>query len=72
MKEGDKSTNFFYKMTNAHRRRNFLAKIKINNTKISEVSEIKDGVVRALQNLLSESRDWRPGINVLSLDVLGD
>lgn len=71
MKEGDKSTNFFYKMTNAHRRRNFLAKIK-TNTKISKVSEIKDGVVRALQNLLSESRDWRPGINVLSLDVLGD
>ena len=30
LKEGDRNTKFFHKMANAHRRRNFLAKIKIN------------------------------------------
>ena len=32
LKEGDRNTNFFHKMTNAHKRRNSLVKIKINGT----------------------------------------
>ena len=30
LKEGDRNTSFFHKMTNAHRRRNQMARVKIN------------------------------------------
>lgn len=61
---------FFHKMTNAHKRRNFLAKIKINGTWILEESGIKDGVVWAFQCILSKSGDLKPKINGLLFDEL--
>ena len=59
-------------MANAHRRRHQLAKIKINGRWVSEESEIKEGVVRAFQVLLFEIGEWRPTINELSFEVLGE
>nr|CAN76350.1 hypothetical protein VITISV_025245 [Vitis vinifera] len=59
-------------MANAHRRRHQLAKIKINGHWVSEESEIKEGVVRAFQVLLFEIGEWRPTINELSFEVLGE
>ncbi|RVW24933.1 hypothetical protein CK203_079541 [Vitis vinifera] len=70
--EGDRNTSFFHKMVNAHRRRHQLAKIKINGCWVSEESEIKEGVVRAFQVLLFEIGEWRPTINELSFEVLGE
>lgn len=45
VKECDKNTNFFHKMVIAHKRRNFLVKIKIKVTWVVKEREIKDGVV---------------------------
>ena len=60
LKEGDRNTSFFHKMDNAHRRRNQMAKIKINGSWITEDCEIKEEVRRAFQLLLSTSGDWQP------------
>lgn len=57
LKEGDKNTNFFHKMTTAHKRRNALVKIKLNGTWVLEESEIKDGVGRAFQSLWTKTRE---------------
>ena len=54
LKEGDKNTRFFHRMANSKRKRNCLKKIKINGLWLSEEQEIKRGVVRAYQNLLSD------------------
>lgn len=62
MKEGDRNTSSFHKIANAHRRRNSLARIKINGTWLSKKNDIKEGVVRAFQNLLTDTRDWRPSL----------
>ena len=59
LKEGDRNTNFFHKMANTHRRRNFLSKVKINGAWLIEEADIKAGIVQAFQALLSESEDWR-------------
>lgn len=32
VEEGDRNTRFFYKAANAHRRRNLMARVKINET----------------------------------------
>ena len=59
-------------MANARARRNFLSKFRVNEVSFSSNEEIKKGVCRAYQSLLSESGDWRPSINVLNFKVLGE
>ena len=72
LREGDKNTKYFHKMANARARRNFLSKIRVNEVSLSSIHEIKEGVCRAYQSLLSESGDWRPSINGLNFKVLGE
>ncbi|RVX23146.1 hypothetical protein CK203_000906 [Vitis vinifera] len=43
LREGDRNTGYVHRMTNAHKRRNWLAKIKINGSWFSEEHEIKEG-----------------------------
>ncbi|KAL6349294.1 hypothetical protein AAG906_033950 [Vitis piasezkii] len=40
--EGDRNTGYFHRMTNAHKRRNWLVKIKINSSWLLEENEIKE------------------------------
>ena len=54
LKEGDRNTGFFHRMANAHRRRNCLKSININGRKLDKEAEIKEGLVNAFQNLLSD------------------
>ncbi|RVW89084.1 LINE-1 retrotransposable element ORF2 protein [Vitis vinifera] len=59
-------------MANAKARRNFLSKIKVNGVNLSSLEDIKEGVCRAYQSLLSDSGDWRPSINGLNFKELGE
>ncbi|RVW71709.1 Transposon TX1 uncharacterized 149 kDa protein [Vitis vinifera] len=54
---------YFHKMANARARRNFLSKFRVNEVSFSSNEEIKKGVCRAYQSLLSESGDWRPTLS---------
>ena len=60
LKEGDRNTSFFHRMANAHRRRNCLKSININDRKLDKEADIKEGLVNAFQNLLSDPGGWRP------------
>ena len=53
-------------MANAHRRRNTINKIKINREWLTEDSRIRQGIVEAFENLLSEAGDWRASLMNLS------
>ncbi|RVW75069.1 hypothetical protein CK203_055996 [Vitis vinifera] len=56
LKEGDRNTDYFHRMASAHRRANYMDKIKINGVRLTEEQEIREGVVNAFQQQLSESR----------------
>ena len=56
LKEGDKNTEFFHRMANSHRRRNFLLNICVNGRGLEKEVEIKEGLIKTFQNLLSSSR----------------
>ena len=43
LKEGDRNTDFFHKMVNAHRRRNNVDRIKINGAWLTEENGIREG-----------------------------
>ena len=70
LQEEDKNTRFFHKMTDAHRRRNHLSRIKINGEWFSEDAEMKTHVVRAYQGLLSATGKGQPCSNKLSFESL--
>ena len=46
LKEGDNNTKFFHRMTNAHSRRNWLSKLKVNGSWHSEENNLKNSVLR--------------------------
>ena len=71
LKEGDRNTRFFHRMANAHRRRNYLKSININGRKLDTEAEIKEGLVNAYQNLLSDPGGWRPPLPDLALNEIG-
>ena len=60
LKEGDRNTGFFHRMANAHRRRNCLNNISINDRKLVKEVDIKDDLVNAFQNLLLAPAGWSP------------
>ena len=68
LKEGDRNTNFFYRMANAHRRRNCLNSISINGRKLVKEADIKDGLVNTFQNLLSAPTGWSPSLPDLAFN----
>ena len=70
LKEGDRNTGFFHRMTNAHRRRNCLRKININGRRLDKEVEIKEGLIAAFKNLLSAPRVWRPSLPELSFNEI--
>lgn len=51
-------------------RRNFLSSIIVDGRKLTKEAEIKERVVNAFQNVLSESGNWRPSIFGLSFSSL--
>ncbi|RVX01522.1 hypothetical protein CK203_017555 [Vitis vinifera] len=55
LQEGDKNTSFFHKVANARRRRNFLAKLRVNGVLLTEEVDIKERVAIAFQSILSDS-----------------
>lgn len=44
LKEEDRNTRFFHRMTNAHRRRNQMARVKINGMWFTKENNIKEEV----------------------------
>ncbi|RVX02510.1 LINE-1 reverse transcriptase-like [Vitis vinifera] len=72
LKEGDNNTKFFHRMANAHSRRNWLSKLKVNGCWHSEENNLRNSVVGAFQELYQEEEGWRPsvdGISFMRLDI---
>ncbi|RVW80668.1 Transposon TX1 uncharacterized 149 kDa protein [Vitis vinifera] len=72
LKEGDNNTRFFHRMANAHCRRNWLSKLKVNGYWHSEENNLRNSVVGAFQELYQEEEGWRPsvdGISFMRLDI---
>ena len=67
LREGDRNTGYFHRMANAHRRVNFLNKIKINGVRLSKEQEVREGIANAYQQLLSDSFGWKADIGGLLL-----
>ena len=64
------NSGYFHRMANAHHRNNSLDRIMINGEWLTEDQEVREGIVNAFQNLLSEEPGWRADIEGLHLNQL--
>ncbi|KAG5605938.1 hypothetical protein H5410_027430 [Solanum commersonii] len=67
LKEGDKNTNFFHKMANAHKRYNNIDQLLIQGNIVQDPERIQGEIVEFYQKLYSENVQWRPSNNFLNL-----
>ena len=72
IKEGDNNTKFFHKMANSHRRFNHLKTLEVDGAVFEEVSEITNQVVQFYKNLNKEIEGWRPFVEGLEFDRIGN
>ena len=72
LKEGDRNTRFFHRMANSHRRRNSISSIRINGRNLDKDDEVKEGLVRAFQCLLSAPTSWRLPFPDLDVHLIGE
>ena len=72
LKEGDRNTGFFHRMTNLHRRWNSITSIRINGKNLVKEAEVKEGLVRAFQNLLSAPTNWRLPFPEIYVNLIGE
>ena len=70
LREGDKTTGFFHRMTIAHRINNSLDKIKINGVRLTEEQDVREGVANTYHQMLSGNSNWKADISGLQLDHL--
>ena len=59
-------------MSNSHRRRNSILSIRINGRDLVKEDEVKEGLVRAFQCLLSAPPSWRLSFPDLDVNLIGE
>ena len=59
LKEGDRNTGFFHRMTNSHKKSNTIKRIRIGGEWLEGDGEVRIGIVNAFKDLLSDPGTWR-------------
>ena len=68
--EGDRNTAFFHRTANAHRRFNYIAKIKVDGVVHEGQDAVATGIVGFYEKLYNEPEQWRPRVDGLWLPSL--
>ena len=72
LKEGDRNTEFFHRMTNSHKRSNTIERIRIGGESLKGEGEVRSGIVNAFKGLLSDPGIWRASPEGLDFSWLDD
>ncbi|CAL5392939.1 unnamed protein product [Camellia sinensis] len=71
LKDGDRSTMFFYQMANAHRWVNQINKLRVDGRDLGMDKEIKEGIVGFYQYLFRpQAEEWRPRMVGVQFDMI--
>ena len=72
IKEGDNNTKFFHMMANSHRRSNHLSFLEVDGVIYEDGAEVAAQVVQYYKTLYQESEEWRPFVEGLEFDQIGE
>jgi hypothetical protein len=72
LKEGDKNTKFFQRVANSNRRNNIVKSLPVNGSFSTDSTKIRDHIVKFYMQLYSVQYSWRPKMNGLSFQAIGE
>lgn len=72
LREDDKCTRFFHRMTNSNRINNSIKSLIVDDTISTDYFEINEHIVQFYNNLYTERLSWRPNLNGLSFESIGE
>ena len=72
IKEGDNNTKFFHMMANSHRRSNHLSFLEVDGVIYEDGAKVAAQVVQYYKTLYQESEEWRPFVEGLEFDQIGE
>ena len=72
IKEGDNNTKFFHMMANSHRRSNHLSFLEVDGVIYEDGAEVAAQVVQYYKTLYQESEEWKPFVEGLEFDEIGE
>ena len=72
IKEGDNNTKLFNKMANSYRRHNHLSFLEVDGVIYEEGAKVANQVVQFYKSLYQESEEWRPFVEGLDFDQIGE
>ena len=72
IKEGDNNTKFFHMMANSHRRSNHQSFLEVDGVIYEDGAEVAAQVVQYYKTLYQESEEWRPFVEGLEFDQIGE
>ena len=70
LKEGDKNTNYFYKVANAQKRCNNIHQLIIQDEIVKDPERIKGEIIGFYQKLYSETSYRRPSSNLINCPMV--
>ena len=70
LKEGDKNTKFFHRVTNSHRRYNTISSLLVNGVLTIDQQAIADCITHFYTGLYSEEPGWRPKLDNLAFSMI--
>ena len=71
-RDKDNKTKFFHKIANSQRRYNHLRILGVDGVVFEEEFEVIVQVVQFYKNLYQESEGWKPFVDGLEFDCIGD
>ncbi|KAK9268085.1 hypothetical protein L1049_010524 [Liquidambar formosana] len=72
LKKCDRNTRYFHQMANAHYRRNFIGKLKVDGVVVDREEDIFTAIVEFYSGLLKEQEDWRPLMDGMLFYVISE
>ncbi|KAF3645754.1 putative COP9 signalosome complex subunit 4-like [Capsicum annuum] len=72
LKQGDRNTDFFHRIANAHRSTNTIDKLKVRGVILTKVEEVHEEIISYSKKLYSELEDWRPHLDVRNCPMIGE
>ncbi|GFY88597.1 hypothetical protein Acr_06g0005370 [Actinidia rufa] len=70
LSERDRNTAFFHQVANAHRRFNYIGKIRVDGVRHEGQDSLASGIVGFYEKLYKELEQWRPRVDKLWLPSL--
>jgi len=72
LKQGDKNTKFFHRITTSRKRYNTIESLKVAGSNVTDPIDIKEAIKSYYENLYKETEVWRPELQLQGITCINE